>query len=278
MVLDAIGSVHVSMNEGQTWREISAYDEFGSDFYLMVQHPFVAGTAFLLSSSGYNVILENFGATQRPLGGEASPWLVPFYEPFAFCKTNPQMFLFIADVCQAGACHSELYITTDGGRTLTRVQTYVNHCFFGDAAALDIVDPMGMDAIYARSIVRLTTRPSSAAIYCTVSRSKVGDMYDLDDYDLIKSDDRFATSGVVLEGAAYAIPSGRYVVAVNLQGRFFISSDGATFSPAVLPPEASFDPQVRRFCSFLLLFCNLFRENRCSASTIRPIMPFSSSR
>lgn len=142
--------------------------------------------------------------------------MIPFARPLAFKRTNAKKFLFKAEECVSHICSTTLYQTEDSGATFKAINTYVYDCFYADSQQLVIRD--------------------RSAIYCTVSKSKRGDIYELSDFGLMYSSDDFATAKEALKDSMFAMATGQYAVAVSVRTRRFDIS-GLLMRPRT---EASF--------------------------------------
>ncbi|KAJ1674452.1 vacuolar protein sorting/targeting protein PEP1, partial [Spiromyces aspiralis] len=129
------GDVFLSKDEGISWERVDLSNVVDSNdrALAVVKHGYVASRAFVYMVSGVMVVTDDFGVTWRRMDKLPAPVNGLAITPiFSFHPDRPDWMLYMGGT-ECPKCHTEVYLTKDGGRVWNKVTTHAEKCLFAHA-------------------------------------------------------------------------------------------------------------------------------------------------
>ncbi|KAF9920031.1 vacuolar protein sorting/targeting protein PEP1 [Linnemannia zychae] len=175
-----MANIHRSPDEGKSWSRVR--DVGLETASAMIMHPFDSKRAYVLTKGKRHYRTEDQGASWTPFETELEP--IEEDHVLSFHATRPDMILIAGTSCDdRGRCHDETYYTRDGFRSAPKQLLAFTH-----------------KCEWAVSSPNFDEAPTEL-IHCLEFKTKTDGSTTLDDIQMVKSQDFFATKEQVVFGS-----------------------------------------------------------------------------
>ncbi|KAI9219129.1 hypothetical protein BC828DRAFT_416736 [Blastocladiella britannica] len=198
-----------SPDRGKSWFPVPDVSSLGTDVLGVFIHPFAPDIAYVLGTATHHLRTTDAGATWHAITTPAKP---REQEPLVFHATEPAHVIFQGQSCSLFACADDVFYTTNGFDSASRLIAGAPSCRFA----------------HATPEIQLA---ESKTVFCVVPRDGRRARSPLD-YQLMRSQDYFQSDRTVVDFNGQVPPSAG-IVGLSIVKKFF--------AVAVMPAEKGAD-------------------------------------